>query len=118
MRKKICSHIKEIKGNISIATDEFTTLRNKPTLIVYLKCESSKSSDSHFIFLDLVELPDQNAETVVRLRKWELVIKPSNTASMQAYKPHSSQVQHIFVSGMEETPPTNVSSMRLFPKDK
>ncbi len=57
MHKKICSHIKEIKGNIST----IITLSNKTTLTVFLKCVSSEGGDPHFIFLDLVE-----AETTVR----------------------------------------------------
>ncbi len=38
---------------------------------------------------------------------------------MQAYKPCSSQVQHLFCvrDGGNATLPTNVSSLQLFPKD-
>ena len=35
-------------------------------MIVYLKCESDKEGDPHFMFLDLIELPDQKAATIAR----------------------------------------------------
>lgn len=46
------SHIKDI----SLVMDKFIYFSNKTTLKGYVKCESSKSSTPHFIFLDLMEL--------------------------------------------------------------
>ncbi|XP_064421760.1 E3 SUMO-protein ligase KIAA1586-like [Latimeria chalumnae] len=66
MRKKICQHIKVIKGKISILIDESTSLSSKTALVVYLKCESDKKDDPHFMFLDLIELPDQKADTIAK----------------------------------------------------
>jgi hypothetical protein len=64
MRQNVCAEIKKIEGKISIAIDESTTLSNLATLIIYLKCETSKDCDPHFMFLDLIELPDQTALTI------------------------------------------------------
>lgn len=64
MRRKACSRIIQIQGKISILIDESTTVSNKSTLIVYLKCETDKLSYPHFMFLDLVEIADQRAATI------------------------------------------------------
>nr|CAD7417612.1 unnamed protein product [Timema poppensis] len=45
-------------GKVSVIIDESTTLSTRTTSIVYLKCEKDKSTDTHFIFLDLIELPN------------------------------------------------------------
>ena len=62
----MCQHIKEINGKISVPIDESKSLSIKTALIVYLKCESDKEGDPHFMFLDLIELPDQKAATIAR----------------------------------------------------
>lgn len=67
MKQKVIRQILEISGNISVITDESTTLGAKSTLIVYLKCEVSKEIPPHFLFLDLIELPEQKSETVFEL---------------------------------------------------
>ena len=64
MRLKACSQIQKIKGKISVLIDKSTTLSNISTLILYLKCETSKSDDPLFLFLDLVEIEDQSAATI------------------------------------------------------
>ncbi|KAG7171321.1 General transcription factor IIH subunit 1-like [Homarus americanus] len=66
MKKKICRHIKQIIGKISVLIDDSTSLSIKTALIVYLKCESDKEGDPHFMFLDLIELPDQKAATIAK----------------------------------------------------
>ena len=65
MRKRFCKQIKDIEGKISILIDESTTLADKTTLIVYLKAENNKSLDPEFLFFDLIELPNQRAETIM-----------------------------------------------------
>lgn len=57
-----------MSGNISILIDEFTSLGNKLMLIIYLKCEIDKEI-SHFLLLDLTELPDQKSDTVLNAIK-------------------------------------------------
>ena len=64
MRKKICKTIIEMGGNISVIIDESTTLSAKTTLIIHLKCETNKNRDPCYLFLDLIELSDQKAETI------------------------------------------------------
>lgn len=64
MRRKACSKIIEIQGKISVLIDEATSISNKSTCIVYLKCETDKLSNPHFMFLDLVEIADQSAATI------------------------------------------------------
>lgn len=66
MRKKICQRIQAIEGKISVLIDESTSLGCKTTLIVYLKCETDKSCEPHFMFLDLIELPNQRADTIMQ----------------------------------------------------
>ena len=64
MRNKLFTHVQEIQGKVSIIIDESTTLSNRSTLLIYLKCEISKNLDPHFIFLDLVQLQKQDAATI------------------------------------------------------
>ena len=64
MRNKLFTHVQEIQGKVSIIIDESTTLSNRSTLLIYLKCETSKNLDPHFIFLNLVELQKQDAATI------------------------------------------------------
>ncbi|KAK9679705.1 hypothetical protein QE152_g39790 [Popillia japonica] len=56
--------IKSISGKISILIDVSTTLSDKSTLIVYLKCETSKDLPPNVLFLDLIELPNQTADSI------------------------------------------------------
>jgi hypothetical protein len=63
-RKKLCSQIQDADGKISMLIGEGTTLSKLSTLIIYLKCEIAKESDTQFMFLDLIQLPDQTAETI------------------------------------------------------
>ena len=65
MRYKICTHIKQIEGKISILLDESTTLSNLTCLIIYLRCETTKDNPPHYLFLDLVELENQTSATIV-----------------------------------------------------
>lgn len=64
MKSKICQQILKIQGNLSIIIDESTTLSKMSSLIIYLKCETDKMKDPHFVFLDLIELQDQTANTI------------------------------------------------------
>ncbi|KAK0147671.1 E3 SUMO-protein ligase KIAA1586 [Merluccius polli] len=66
MRKKACQRIQTIKGKVSVLIDESTSLGSITTLIVYLKCETDKNFDPHFVFLELIELPNQWADTIVQ----------------------------------------------------
>ncbi|KAJ8871956.1 hypothetical protein PR048_028296 [Dryococelus australis] len=45
---------------ISIIIDEWTSLCSKSVLIIYLRCEISKEQPPTYLFLDLVELSDEN----------------------------------------------------------
>ena len=65
MRLKICSRILEIEGKIALIIDESTTISNISTLVVYLKCETSKLESPQFMFLDLIELAKQDASTIL-----------------------------------------------------
>jgi hypothetical protein len=65
MKLKACKKIKETGGCISILVDEATTEGNKSVLIVYLKCTAVASGDPHFMLLDLIELNDQLADTII-----------------------------------------------------
>ncbi|KAK9679696.1 hypothetical protein QE152_g39794 [Popillia japonica] len=64
LKKRITHQIKSTSGKISILIDESTTLSNKSTLIVYLKCETSKDLPPNILFLDLIELPNQTADSI------------------------------------------------------
>lgn len=64
MKTRILNQVKDISGKISIIIDESTSISSKSVLIVYLKCEISKDKPPCTLFLDLVELSDQKAETV------------------------------------------------------
>ncbi|KAI6658135.1 hypothetical protein LOD99_11142 [Oopsacas minuta] len=65
MRLKICSRIQEVEGKIAIIIDESTTISNISTLVVYLKCATSKLESPEFMFLDLIELAKQDASTIL-----------------------------------------------------
>ena len=66
MRRKACATVIKNRWKIYILFDESTTYSHllKSTVIVYLKCETDKLSDPHFLFLDLLEIPDQTANTI------------------------------------------------------
>lgn len=66
MHKKICHRIQATEGQILILTDESTSLGCKTTLIVYLERETDKSCEPHFMYLDLIELPNQRANTIMQ----------------------------------------------------
>ena len=61
MCKKVCNRILDMNGKISILVDESTTISNKTTLIVYMKCETSKLEYPRFVFLQLLELSGQSS---------------------------------------------------------
>ena len=65
MRLRICSRIQEIEGKIALIIDESTIISNISTLVVYLKCETSKLECPQFMFLDLTELAKQDASTIL-----------------------------------------------------
>ena len=64
MRIKVCNQITGTVGKISVLNDESITLSTKTTLIVYLKCETDKSSTPTFMFLDLLKISNQGADTI------------------------------------------------------
>lgn len=64
MKLRILNKVKEISGKISLIIDEATSISCKSVLIVYLKCEISKEQPPSTLFLDLVELADQKADSV------------------------------------------------------
>lgn len=64
MRNKICKQIQSISGKISILIDEATQINNRCALIIYIKCETDKTKPPHVMFLDLVELENQDARTI------------------------------------------------------
>ena len=61
MKQRICREILEENGKISVLIDESTNFSKKSTLIVYLKCQSVRFNEPHFIFLDLIELQKETA---------------------------------------------------------
>ncbi|MGH0170233.1 UNVERIFIED_CONTAM: hypothetical protein FKN15_022472 [Acipenser sinensis] len=65
MVKKACERIIHIDGKIAVLIDESTALNGSPALIVHLECETDKTCDPHFMFLVLLELFDQSAESIV-----------------------------------------------------
>ena len=66
MTKRACQKIIETGGQIAVLVDELTTANNKSTLIiVFLKCVSVPDTEPHFMFLQLIELNDQKAATIV-----------------------------------------------------
>ena len=66
IRIKVCIKIIGVGGKISVLIDESTTLSTKTTLIVYLKCETDKSSAPSFMFLGPLEISDQGADTITK----------------------------------------------------
>ena len=39
-------------------------MSNTSSLIIYLKCQSEKNGEPHFMFLDLIELENQSAKAI------------------------------------------------------
>uniref|UniRef100_A0A2D4FJ39 DUF4371 domain-containing protein n=1 Tax=Micrurus corallinus TaxID=54390 RepID=A0A2D4FJ39_MICCO len=62
IRKHLFTNIFEKTRKISLIIDEASTISSKPVLILYLKIEGSAFSPT--IFLELVELDRQDAETI------------------------------------------------------
>ena len=65
MRYKICTHIKQIEGKISILLDESTTLSNLSCFLIYLRCETAKDNSPHYLFPDLIELEIKISAAIV-----------------------------------------------------
>jgi len=66
MRQRACKKIIESGSSFSVLIDESTTISNKSTLIVYLKCIVKPDAEPSFMFMDLLELIDQKAETITQ----------------------------------------------------
>ena len=66
MTRRACKRILEIGRCFSVLVDESTTISNKSTLIVYLKCVANDNTEPHFMFLKLLELDDQRATTITQ----------------------------------------------------
>jgi len=66
MRRRACKQVIEIGSCFSVLVDESTTVSNKSTLIVYLKCITNENTEPHLIFLQLLELDDQKATTITQ----------------------------------------------------
>lgn len=67
MKQKLCKTIIDRKSNISVITDESTSLSKKSCLIVYIRAKVDEGDgEPHNIFLDLCELEAQNAESVFK----------------------------------------------------
>ena len=64
MRARICKIIIESESKVSTLIDEATTISKKSTLIIYIKPCSSDGLEPVTFYLDLVELPAQNAECI------------------------------------------------------
>ena len=64
MRARICKIIIESGSKISVLIDEATSISKKSTLIVYIKTCFSESIEPITFYLDLIELPEQNAECI------------------------------------------------------
>ena len=63
MKKILISKILSLDSKLSVLMDESTTLRNKSTLIIYLKA-SLRGKNIEYVFLDLCELESQDLENV------------------------------------------------------
>ena len=64
MRARICKVIIENGSKISVLIDEATSINKKSNLIVYIKTCFSDSLEPVTFYLDLIELPEQNAECI------------------------------------------------------
>ena len=66
MRTKICKLILDGKSKISILIDEATTVSKKSALVVYIKTCLSGTVEPVTFYLDLIELPGQDAESIYK----------------------------------------------------
>jgi len=66
MRRRACKQVIVTGRCFSVLVDESTTVSNKSTLIVYLKCISNENTVPHLMFLQLLELDDQKATTITQ----------------------------------------------------
>ena len=64
MCARICKIIIESESKISVLIDEATSISKKSTLIIYIKTCFSDGLEPVTFYLDLVELPAQNAECI------------------------------------------------------
>ena len=65
MKEKLVTAVITAKSSFSVLIDESTSLSQKSCLIVYLRCSVSDSFEPTTVFLDLLELPGLNADTIV-----------------------------------------------------
>ena len=64
MHARICKIIIESESKLSVLIDEATSISKKSTLIIYIKTCFSDGLEPVTFYLDLVELPAQNAECI------------------------------------------------------
>lgn len=64
MNRRIVKSLVENNSKLSILIDESTTVSLKSVLVINLKASIDNTSSPIFIFLDLIELENQNAETI------------------------------------------------------
>ena len=65
MRRQLCEKIRGSKNGISLIIDESTSLSKRSCLIIYMRSKITPEDPPLNVFLDLVELPAQNASTVL-----------------------------------------------------
>jgi hypothetical protein len=66
MKSTICKQLVERNVKISVLIDESTTVSHLSVLCVYVKASVDGVTDPVFVFLDLIELPNQTADTIAR----------------------------------------------------
>ena len=62
----MCKQVIKTGRCFSVLVDESTTVSNKSTFIVYLKCMTNENTKPHLMFLQLLELDDQKATTITQ----------------------------------------------------
>jgi hypothetical protein len=65
MRKKLVNAIMAAALPVSVLIDESTSLGQKSCLVVYLRCSVDASCNPVTLFLDLLELSDLSADSIV-----------------------------------------------------
>jgi len=66
MRKTICDKIVSAESKLCVLIDESTTISHLSVLVVYIRASVDGVSDPVFIFLDLIELPNQTSGTIAQ----------------------------------------------------
>lgn len=66
MKEAVCKKLTDTNAKLAILIDESTTISHLSTSCIHMRSSVDGSSNPVYIFLDLIELPNQTASTIAQ----------------------------------------------------